>query len=61
MKRTGELMLIGVPIAVFIALIISQTILTRGPDKPAQLQKYYQVVLTETPLGWSLSTNHFHQ
>jgi len=54
-------MLIGVPIAVFIALIISQTILTRGPDKPAQLQKYYQVVLTETPLGWSLSTNHFHQ
>ncbi|MEN8204861.1 MAG: hypothetical protein ABFS24_02500 [Pseudomonadota bacterium] len=48
MTRTGELVLIGVSITVFIALIISQTIWTREHDKPGQLQQHNQVVLGDT-------------
>jgi len=44
MPRTGELILIGISVSMFIILIISQTIWTRGHDNPAPLQ-HAQVVL----------------
>ena len=47
MTRTGELILIGISISMFITLIISQTIWTRGHDNPDPLQ-HAQVVLGDT-------------
>ena len=45
MPRTGELILIGISISMFITLIISQTIWTRGQDEHGPLQQHDQVVL----------------
>ena len=47
MTRTGELILIAISISMFITLIISQTIWTRGHDNPDPLQNS-QVMLGET-------------
>jgi len=47
MTRTGEGVLIGVSITLFIVLIISQTDWPTGPDNPSQLQHPGQVVLID--------------
>ena len=47
MTRTGELILIAISISMFITLIISQTIWTRGHDNPTPSQ-IAQVVLGDT-------------
>jgi hypothetical protein len=47
MTRTGELILIAISISMFITLIISQTIWTRGHDNPNSSQNA-QVVLGDT-------------
>ena len=48
MTRTGEGMLIGVPISILlIVLIISQTDWAKGPGNPSQLQHPSQVELAD--------------
>lgn len=48
MTRTGELILIAISISMFITLMISQTIWTRGYDNPNPLQQHAQAVLGDT-------------
>lgn len=47
MPRTGELILIGISVSMFIILMLSQTIWTMGHDNPAPLHNA-QVVLGDT-------------
>ena len=58
MTRTGELILIGVSISMFITLIISHTIWTGGPDKTGLLQQHDQVVLGDSD-GLLPANQHF--
>lgn len=47
MTKTGERILIGVPITLLIILFISQTDWAKGPGNTGQLQHPRQVVLTD--------------
>ena len=47
MTKTGERILIGVPITLLIILFISQTDWAKGPGNPGQTQHPGPVVLTD--------------
>jgi len=48
MTKTGERILLGVPITLLIILFISQTDWAKGPGNPGQLQHPGQAVLADT-------------